>query len=67
MYRLLDVLDRDSDPLWLISCGVGDAELKRSGLSKVEKTSVSRIFSLAFLLLKFIAVDGSASHVTREI
>lgn len=41
MYRLLRNLDRENDPLWLISCGLNDVELKRSGVAKSEKTLVS--------------------------
>ena len=61
MFRLLKTLDRDNDPLWLISCGMNDIELKRAGLSKSEKISVC--WSCAqFLVTHQSVVVRLASH-----
>lgn len=46
LFRLLGSWGRENDPLWLISCGLSDAELKKVGISKAEKLSVSYVFSL---------------------
>ena len=43
LFKLLGSWDRENDPLWLISCGLSDAELKKAGISKGEKLSVSNI------------------------
>ena len=44
LFKLLGSWDRENDPLWLISCGLSDAELKKAGISKGEKLSVGGIF-----------------------
>lgn len=41
LYRLLESLDHENDPLWLISFDSSDVVLKRAGISKLEKTLVS--------------------------
>ncbi|CAL1709185.1 unnamed protein product [Somion occarium] len=46
LFEQLGALDRDNDPLWLISCGMSDAELKRAGISKAEKTSLTALHTM---------------------
>lgn len=41
LYSLLGTLDRENDPLWLISCNQSDAALRLAGISKNEKSLVS--------------------------
>ncbi|KAH9924173.1 wings apart-like protein regulation of heterochromatin-domain-containing protein [Fomitopsis serialis] len=38
LYNMLDGLERSNDPLWLISCSLSDAELRRAGIQRVDKT-----------------------------
>ena len=42
LFALLEQLDLGNDPLWLISAGLSDAELKQAGFAKVDVTTVSR-------------------------
>ena len=46
-YSMFDGLQRANDPLWLISCGLSDPELRKVGIQRVDKTlvggSVARI------------------------
>ncbi|GBE87659.1 predicted protein [Sparassis crispa] len=46
LYRMLAILERENDPLWLISCGLSDAELRKAGISKAEKTSLAILHSV---------------------
>lgn len=43
LYHMLASLERENDPLWLISCTLSDAELRRAGIPKVEKTLVGSL------------------------
>ncbi|KAI0076532.1 hypothetical protein K474DRAFT_1597837 [Panus rudis PR-1116 ss-1] len=47
LFKLLGSLDRTNDPLWLISSQQSDSELKRSGVSKLEKNMLQNIHRLA--------------------
>lgn len=49
LYETLRSLDRTNDPLWLISCSVSDAELRKAGVSKVEKTLVCDLIHTPWL------------------
>ncbi|KAH9922543.1 hypothetical protein B0H21DRAFT_701490 [Amylocystis lapponica] len=40
LYHMLAVFERENDPLWLISSGLSDAELRKTGISKADKTSL---------------------------
>lgn len=42
LFDMLGTLNKNNDPLWLISCGLNDIELKRAGLVRVDKSLVSR-------------------------
>ncbi|OCH93315.1 hypothetical protein OBBRIDRAFT_725065 [Obba rivulosa] len=46
LYHMLDSLERTNDPLWSISCELSDAELRRIGIAKVEKTHLAGIHRL---------------------
>ena len=43
LFGQLNSLEHGNDPLWLISASISDAELKRVGITKVEKSMV-RLF-----------------------
>ncbi|KAI0937575.1 hypothetical protein AcV7_003573 [Taiwanofungus camphoratus] len=43
LYHMLASLERENDPLWLISCTLSDAELRRAGIPKVEKTLLTNL------------------------
>ena len=45
LYGMLDSLERVNDPLWLISCGLSDPVLKKAGITRTEKTTVSNVSS----------------------
>lgn len=40
LYSMLDGLQRPNDPLWLISCGLSDPELRKAGIQRMDKTLV---------------------------
>ena len=40
---LFGLLDYEKDPLWLISAGLNDTELRQAGIAKGDKASVSFI------------------------
>lgn len=42
LYSMLDGLQRANDPLWLVSCGLSEAELRKAGIQRVDKTLVSQ-------------------------
>lgn len=41
LFGLLSTLERKNDPLWLVSAGLTDAELRRAGITRAEKITVS--------------------------
>jgi hypothetical protein len=41
LYYMLGNIDRSNDPLWLISSGLPDISLKRAGIGRTEKPTVS--------------------------
>lgn len=51
LYDLLRNLEPKNDPLWLISAGVSDAELKRAGVSRSEKSMVRCLPQLFKLMI----------------
>ncbi|TCD68737.1 hypothetical protein EIP91_009883 [Steccherinum ochraceum] len=46
LFNLLASYSRSNDPLWLISSGLSDAELKRIGVAKADKTLLSGIHTM---------------------
>ncbi|KAI0795425.1 hypothetical protein C8Q75DRAFT_449637 [Abortiporus biennis] len=46
LLHLLDTLTRDTDPLWLIECGLNDAELKRAGIGKLERANLQNLIRI---------------------
>lgn len=46
LYSSLATLDCSNDPLWLISCSLTDSELKKAGVSKLEKTLLADLHRL---------------------
>ncbi|KZT68954.1 hypothetical protein DAEQUDRAFT_307759 [Daedalea quercina L-15889] len=47
LYGMLDGLRRANDPLWLVACGLSDAELRRAGIQRVDKTLLTGLEKLA--------------------
>ncbi|KAH8083331.1 hypothetical protein BXZ70DRAFT_900832 [Cristinia sonorae] len=41
LFQMLSTLNKSNDPLWLLSCGLSDTELKQLGVAKVDKTLLS--------------------------
>lgn len=54
LLNFLGSLDKSNDPLWLISCGLGDVELKRAGVTKADKILVSCAALAYVVLLKLL-------------
>ncbi|CCM05861.1 uncharacterized protein FIBRA_08097 [Fibroporia radiculosa] len=46
LYDLLAPLEHANDPLWLISCSLSDAQLKKAGIPRLEKTLLSNLHKL---------------------
>lgn len=55
LLNFLGSLDKSNDSLWLISCGLGDVELKRAGVTKADKVLVS-CAALAYVVLLKLSV-----------
>ena len=47
LYSMLDGLQRANDPLWLISCGLSDPELRKAGIQRADKTLVGQSVTAA--------------------
>ena len=41
LHHMLSNTERMNDSLWLISCGLADPTLKKAGIGRMEKTTVS--------------------------
>ncbi|TFY69847.1 hypothetical protein EVJ58_g195 [Rhodofomes roseus] len=46
LYNMLDGLERANDPLWLISCALSDAELRRAGIQRADKALLAGLEKL---------------------
>ena len=46
--RMLSSMERGKDPIELLSSGASDLELKKTGIGKIEKSTVSVLLHLRF-------------------
>ncbi|THH32549.1 hypothetical protein EUX98_g1637 [Antrodiella citrinella] len=64
LFGLLASLDKINDPLWLLSCGLSDVELRHAGIAKTDKTLLHGIHTL---IRKKSELFGEESAISNRL